>query len=160
MFDVTQKHPSHSFIGQQHGHTLLMDDGRSGGELLQLYRRPRSICCFASPPPTPLKPPPSIHTITTTISHTCTHTCAWKTIKRKERCLIQLLKSCLACVSRGGCTSVARSFIRPYSRTLKAPGREMINTLYYLKRARKKMDEKTGRKENGEIEGEKQLTGH
>lgn len=107
------------------------------GSCCIFYWRPRSICCYAAF--SPLKPPASTHKRTNAHTNTNTHTCL-ENNKRKAMCLVQLLKSCLVCVSWGGCTSATRPFIRPYSRALKAPAREMINTLYHLKRAWRKMD--------------------
>lgn len=57
----------------------------------------------------PLSTHPPSHT-----THTNTHSSlsVWNN-KRKALCLVQLLNSCLVCVSWGGCTSVAGPSIRP-----------------------------------------------
>lgn len=95
-----------------------MDNGPSCAQLLHFSGQPRSICCCCCFPLLSslsfllllFKPP--LHT-TTTPSSSSTTSLQFENNKRKAMCLVQLLNSCLVCVSWGGCTSVAGPSIRP-----------------------------------------------
>lgn len=86
-----------------------MDNGPSCARLLHFSGQPRSICFFLVLyflPPPPFKPPSPALADTHTSSQ-------FESNERKAMCLVQLLNSCMVCVSWGGCTSVASPSIRP-----------------------------------------------